>query len=486
MTNKFAENLRSNTNFTETENGCLTNKSTLSEVLDFYALGGALRQRAEDDIVRMFSAAIGEDALLATRILFYLRDIRGGQGERRTFRTILAYMGNAHPDIVRKNLENIPFYGRWDDLFALIGTRCEQDVLELIKTQLQADIEAERPSLLAKWIKSNKNKTWAAIYRKTREYLGMTSEQFRKTITALRQKIKIVETRMCANEWDRIQYDALPSKASFKHANAFKKHDEDRYNAFIDAVKAGTKKINASTLYPYDLVRKLYNAHPTDPIIETMNVLWAALTDYTRGENALVLADTSGSMFTNAQALPLYTSISLAIYFAERNTGPFNGYFMGFSRVPTMYRLSGTNIYEKVQAVRHSQSACENTDLIACFKLILDTAVKQHLPQEEMPRKLYIVSDMEFDIAYPGNTKTAFQAIDQMYANAGYTRPILVFWNVNARHDQVAVTKDEQGTFLVSGSSPSVFKYTMEEKTGTPIEFMLSVLNAERYQRVIV
>jgi hypothetical protein len=478
--------LRGNANFTETENGCLTNRSTLSEVLDFFALGGALRQRTESDIVRLFASSFGEDALLATRTAFYLRDVRGGQGERRTFRTILKYLANAHPDIVRKNLENIPFFGRWDDIFALVGTKCEKDAFELVRNQLASDVESDHPSLLAKWIKSNKNKTWLAIYRKTREYLGMNSETFRKTIVALRKKIKIVETRMCANEWGEIEYDALPSRASLVHAKAFKKHDGDRYDAFIDCVKNGVKKINASTLYPYDIVRSIFKARFDEPDDESLNVLWDALPDYTRGENALVLADTSGSMQTNAKSLPLYVSVSLAIYFAERNAGPFQGYFMGFSRTPTFYKIRGTTIHEKVMSVKRATSACENTDLIACFKLILDTAIQSGVGQEDMPTKLYIISDMEFDRAYPGNKKTAYGTIDEMFASSGYARPALVFWNVNARRDQVPVTKDEHGTFLVSGASPSIFKNAMETRVATPIDLMLDVLNSERYQRVVV
>lgn len=456
-------------NKTLTENNALTYKSTTSKVLDLFSMGGALRTREPKEIEKFVSQALAEDKLLAIKCLFYLRDIRGGQGERRTFREGLKILSNYNPEETKKILHLVPEYGRWDDLFYLDNIEIDK----IIKAQITLDIKAERPSLLAKWMpseNSNSEKT-RELARKVRIYLGYSSKNYRKLLTQLRNKIKIVESQMSRNQWNKINYEFVPSKATMVYRDAFKKHDEVRYGKYLTSVEKGEKKINTKTLFPYEIVRQAKEENNV-----TLELLWEKLPDYTRGdEKALVVADVSGSMM----GLPINISVSLAMYFAERNKGVFQNKFITFSERPELQEVKGNNLNQKIRNLERAHWD-GNTNLQAVFDLILDTAVKNKVKKADMPATIYIISDMEFDEATSSNDRTNFEVIKDKYNEAGYTMPILVFWNVSSRQDNVAVTQNENGVVLVSGASPSTFKMAIQRTT--PYEFMLSVLNSKRYK----
>ena len=250
--------LKKELNITTTENGALVRKTTYNSCLDLFALVGSVRNRESKEIITLFEKAYNEDQLTAMKILFYLRDIRGGIGERNTFRVIAKYMADAHTTSMRKNLEFISEFGRWDDLYAFIDTSLQNDALEIIKKQLSKDLESENPSLLAKWMPSE-NTSSSTTKRNatiTRKYLKMSPKTYRKTLTKLRKKIDIVETKLCENNYKDIEYDKLPSGAGLKYKDAFFRHDEERYKQFIEDVSNGKTKINSSTLFPYELVRE--------------------------------------------------------------------------------------------------------------------------------------------------------------------------------------------------------------------------------------
>lgn len=474
----FVKAMLKTSNQTLTENGAVTNKSTLSPLLDFFALGGALRTRSAEDKRKLFLEAFSENALLATKCLFYFRDIRGGQGERQTFRDIIKICPMLDPDPIMKNLHLIPEYGRWDDFFELKGTKYEDQMISLIKTQLSIDISSDRPSLLAKWMPSinTSSKKKRALAKWFTIKLLKNDKSYRKMLSILRAKIKVVEREMCSKKWDQIQYDHVPSQASKRYRKAFKKHDETRYTIYIQACLTGEKKIKAQTLYPYQLVEGYLNRRESKD--DTIEALWKNLPNYcVNGESGIVVADTSSSM--NGQ--PITVAVSLAIYFAERNKGPFQDVFISFSHEPKFHTLKGKSLWEKIQ-VLDREDWSQNTDLIAVFDLILETAKHCKVLQADMPTKLYIVSDMEFDAA--ADRSTNFDAIRQKYKDAGYVMPSLTFWNVDARHNQSPVTKDDKNVFLISGLSPSIFKSAMTSKAVNPVDLMLDVLNGDRYKAI--
>jgi len=498
------EHLKNATNFAHTENGALAHRTTKSDVLDFFATGGAMRQRDEQSIIRAFTKAFSEDALLALKALFYFRDIRGGQGERRLFRVIVRYMGMNQPyaDVLKKNLHLFEEYGRWDDIYALFDTRLEQDVLTLIKENW------DKPSLMAKWlhsinfpslkkgkdgVKHKRNLTpekrqKIAYAKRTAKYLGLSEEQYRKALAKKRSAINLLETLMSQNRWEEIQFDKLPSKAGLQYREAFKRHTPERYQAFLDSLKKGEKKINASTLYPYELVLKAFQRNDV-----TVDEMWKALPDY-MGDNAvngMVVADVSGSMTAtsyHSSIRPLDVSISLAMYMAERNkSAVYKDHFMTFSNRPQLVKIQGKTLHEKVTNMYRAHWEM-NTNVKAVFDMILNTAKKHNIPQNEMIGVIFIVSDMEFDSADRGasKSKTLFQTIRSEYHAAGYEMPKLVFWNVNARNDQFPVTMTDNGVQLVSGASPSIFRNLLAGTNLSAYDLMLEVLNADRYAQVTV
>jgi hypothetical protein len=495
--NPLVRGLAKATNATLTENGALTNKSTLSNVLDWFAAGGALRERQESEIVNLFQKAYGTDALMALKVLFYFRDIRGGQGERRTFRTCLNWLAKNHKDVVLNNLENVPFFGRWDDLYVLDGTPLEAAALDLIKRQLLTDMEAMREgesvTLLAKWMKSENtsSKESVRLARKTRESLGWSPRQYRKNLSALRAYIDVVEVKMCSKEFTAIDFQKVPSKALMNYKKAFKKHDLSRWGEYLSKVEKGEAKIHAKALFPYELLKAVW-AEQDEMSIKALDLQWKNQVDYLKDNphKGLVLADCSGSMTSN-EMLPLAVAVSLAIYFAERNTGAFKDTFMTFSSQCQLQRLCGSNLKERAHNLTR-EGWCGSTNLQSAFEAILTAAVQNRVEEKDMPSVLYIVSDMEFNVAcgtYDGrrgsySATTNFDAAKQKYAAAGYKFPRIVFWNVNARNDQFPITEDENGVCLVSGASPSILKSVLSGKEFNPMAILEETIGNERYDRV--
>ena len=502
MGNSFVKSMQKENNYTYTENGALALKSTSSDIVDLFGVIGALRKRSDSDIERLFSKAFAEDALLATRMSFYARNVRGGLGERRTAKVIWKYLAMTRPEIMRKNLVYIPHFGRWDDLYVLEGTPVEDEMWELIKIQFEEDLAAlnngsakkEGISLLAKWLKSvnTSNHESRRLGKKTARKLGLSDKEYRKSLSRMRAFLDVVEVKMSANEWDKIKYSGVTSRAMTIYRNAFERHDEEGFNAYKESLVSGETKVNASTLFPYNIMEAydlsfsanwrdsyLTMRRPYDTILEEQ---WKALPNYVEGENnVLVMADTSGSM----SGRPLMTSIGLAMYFAERNRGVFKDVFMTFSNNPKFVTLKGDTLYDRVKSV---ESIVENTDIERAFQLILDTAVENNIPADEMPKALIIISDMEFDYQVNGNDKhnLYYDRFVEMYAEAGYVIPTIIFWNVDSRQDTFHVVSDKKGVQLASGQSTSTFKTILQNIGKTPYEAVLEVLYAPEYDMITI
>lgn len=463
--------------YTYTENGALTLNTTNSAVLDMFSMGGAMRSRTDKEIVALFRNAFKEDPVLAMKCLFYIRDCRGGLGEKRFFRVILKYLKDTYKDIpLDKVIKLTSEYGSWKDVFQTLNP---PDYFSIVAPQFIKDASNGCPSMMEKYMPS----IGGSANKKAEEFarlLKITPRQYRKTLSLLRGKLKLVETMLSEQKWDEIKYSAVPSKAMMKYNKAFGRHDYERFSEFIENVKKGTEKINASTLYPYEIYKSLKNGSIKD---NEATALWDNLPDYTNGKNAIVMADVSGSM-TWGDGLPILISVSLALYFAERNKGKFNGSFMTFSTNPEVVKVKGKTLSEKMNNISTARWS-GTTDLQKAFDLILSAGLRDSIPQEEMPEVIYIISDMEFNTATRGSgiDKTNFDAIKEKYSNAGYTIPRVVFWNVNSHQDNVPVSKNELGVALVSGASPSVFKIAVD-KDCSPEKILLNTLNSERYKAV--
>lgn len=488
----FLEDLRKEENLTYTENGALTNRSTNSYCLDLFATIGALRNAEDNEIISRFIKAYTEDNNMAMKILFFARDIRGGLGERRVFRSIWKWLSLHEAESVRKNITNVPEYGRFDDLLSLLGGPCEKDMLSFIKEQLDKDLAAlkigESVSLLAKWLPSvnTSNKDSVKTAKKLAKALGFSDTEYRKVLVSLRAEIKLMENYLRDKDYS-FSYEKQPSKALYKYRLAFLRNDRERYSAFLEKAEKNPSVMNTGTLTPYDVVAPIINKDKERVVISkwerrSMDVTWKALPDYTGAENALVVVDGSASMYWYGEYIPAAVAQSLGIYFAEHNKGCFHNHFITFSENPRLIEVKGKDIVEKLRYCM-SFNECANTDLQRTFDLILNTAIQNKAKQEEIPEKLYIISDMEFDGCVENAEITNFECAKKKFAKYGYRLPQIVFWNVNSRNLQQPVTKNEQGVALVSGASPQIFSM-LSEGILDPYSFMLETLSAKRYERI--
>ena len=488
--------LKQEANQTFTENGAVTYRSTFSDCLDLFATIGAIRFANERDIEERFARAYAEDKDIAMKILFFARDIRGGLGERRVFRIILRWLAGNAEETLRKNLEYVSEYGRYDDLLALIDTPCEKPMLDVLKKQFDADMEALQNdgnvSLLAKWLPSvnTSNAQAVAHAKRIARHFGMRDAEYRKALSALRAKSDIIENRLRKRDYT-FDYSKQPSKAMYQYRKAFIRNDRERYLGFIDRVSCGEANIHTDTLYPYELVSSclkdsVWNRtrQISDEEAASLNAMWENLPDFTDGENNLAVIDTSGSMYSAYwKPSPASVALSLGLYFAERNTGIYQNHFISFSAKPRLIEIKGDSFVDRVRYLT-TFNEIANTNLEAVFDLILRTAVKYKVPQEELPKRLYIISDMEFDMCTQNADMTNFENAKRKFAKKGYHLPEVIFWNVASRNVQQPVTKNEQGVALVSGCTPRLFSMTMKGAL-EPYIFMMEVVNSERYSPIV-
>ncbi|MBP3322011.1 MAG: DUF2828 family protein [Clostridia bacterium] len=483
-----------------TENGGVTLATTGSACLDLFSAAGGLRHEKEEEILSRFVRAFTENRSLAMKLLFYARDVRGGLGERRFFKVILKWLAKNEPETVRRNLDRISEYGRYDDLLVLMGTPLEREMLFLIRRQLSKDMEAMEQgapvSLLAKWLPSvnTSNKKAVCQAKRIARALSMNDRAYRKQLVQLRAYIRILENDLRTGNYT-FDYEQQPSKALFKYKKAFWRNDEERYLEFLSRASSGRAVLHSDTLYPYELVDPYlsalwHNQCFMRPISEqekqTLNATWAALPDYGGEEDVLAVVDTSGSMYTGTLPKPASVALSLGLYFAERNKGAFRNHFIEFSKSPRLIELKGESFADRLRYAA-SFNEVANTDLEAVFDLILQTAVKNGLSQDRLPSKLIIISDMEFDRCVTRGELTHFENAKKNYAACGYRLPKIVFWNVANRHGHTPVSKNEQGVLLVSGCTPRLFETVALGSTEkmTPYAMMLEVLGSKRYEPIV-
>jgi hypothetical protein len=465
---------------TVTENGMVTNSSTLNATLDLFFTIGAIRKsintpEGKQRLIAKFEAARNEDALITRKLLFWARDVRGGAGEREAFRVLLRHASVNYTEDVIQNVHLIAEYGRWDDVFSLIGTSAEKAAIDLIVSELKAG-----NGLLAKWLPRLGGKVADRkkfIANRVRSAMDMSPKQYRKMLVEL---TRVVETSMCAREFDKINYEHVPSLAMSRYSKAFDKNDNERFAKYKESLAKGEAKVNASAVYPYDITKNLSYGDS-----KLANEQWKALPNYMEGSNERVLpvCDVSGSMSTTVggNTTAMEVCISLGLYISERNEGAFKDAFVTFSSNPRLQYLTGDlkSRYRQLQTADWGYS----TDLEATFRFILDQAIKHNVAESEMPTCILIMSDMEFNEATRHND-TALDMIKRKYEEAGYTLPKIVFWNLCSRQDNFPVTSNDQGVALVSGFSPSILSTVLKGGAMNPVQIMLDTLNTPRYEAI--
>jgi hypothetical protein len=462
-----------------TENGMKARKSTANPCVDLFFNIGAMRGK---DVIPAFVAAYVHDPVTAIRIALWARDVRGGAGERKIFRDILKYMETNDPETAKKIVLRIPELGRWDDMLVANGPLKDYS-FSLIQSAL-----IDGNGLAAKWM-PRKGKDAVEL----REFMQWSPKYYRKTLVNL---TKVVESQMCANDWDNINFNHVPSVASSRYKKAFARHT-DKYKEWTAAlvstdpeVKASVK-VNAGAVYPYDVLKGVasvsgfYNGY-SDANLQHIQAQWDALPNFVGNANILPLVDVSGSMTTPAGGHKsksgvscLDVAISLGLYLADKNTGKFKDTFLTFSSDPQLLNLRG-NILDKIKQMVTSKWTM-NTDLHKAIHKILVVAVAGNVPQSEMPKILLILSDMQFD-SCTNYDDSAMEMIERKYAEFGYEVPKIVFWNLNSK-DNAPVKFDKSGTALVSGFSPSIVKAVLagDMEDFTPEAIMNKTIMNERY-----
>ena len=476
MSNAFANAVANTIKYSLTANGMLTFDSSLDPCVDFFFAVGSSRGK---DLVPQFERAYNSNPTAALRILFWARDIRGGAGERETFRKLFKHYANSNPARLKDLIVLVPEYGRWDDLLGLIGpirplgVGYDELALNVITREL-----TKGNGLCAKWMPRR-----GPVARAIRHKMFLTPKEYRQLIVGL---TRVVETQMCARTWDQINYNQVPSVAAARYQKAFTKHDPIRYEEYKKGLVTGESKINATAVYPYDVIKSV--SYGDENVAAAQ---WEALPNYLGDNSIIPMVDTSGSMSCKVNGTGVLTcmdvSVSLGLYIADKQTGPFKDLFLTFNHNSRLELLRG-NFLSKLNQLRHA-SWGGNTNLASAFDEILRIAVTNSLTQADMPKYLLILSDMEFDLAtgsrYGNKSLRAQDMAAEKYADAGYTLPKIVYWNLNARPGNVPVKFDEDGTALVSGFSPAIMKSILSARDFSPVGIMLETINTDRYSAIV-
>lgn len=440
-------------------NGMSAYKSSLLKNLDLFFKIGTSRG---SDISDTFGAALGEDVETAAKILLYGRDVRGGNGERQRFRDLLKAL--VEDDLVSvaikaQVIRKTPEVGRYDDLHCLVGTAYEDFALNVHLDGIKTG-----NGLACKWAPRK-----GPIALKLRELWDVTPKFYRKHIV---NHTQVVETQMCQGEWGAISYKGVPSVASKVYAKAFKRQDGERYSAYLESVMKGETTMNARAIFPHDIYNSSNQGSPQ------ADAQWKSLPNYLEGvnERIMVVSDVSGSM----SGMPMAVSVSLGIYFAERLEGVFKDCLITFSEKPSIFKMKGKTLKDRIREIEGMNWGM-STNLESVFDLVLDKAVEYKLTAEQLPTKVLIISDMQFNHAISGSQDRALVMIRKKYEAAGYEMPQLVFWNVNSSDSgNIPVKFNDNGVALLSGSSPAVVKACLGADID-PMKVMIKALSDPRY-----
>lgn len=474
LNNSFINNLEC-LNYKVNTKGGLYYSSTYDHNLDFFAM--ASRYMSNESLHKLFINAYTEASFKATAILLFMLDIREGRGERRIFNLLFKDLCYLNYHLALKVLYLIPSLGRYDYLLSSYNTPLWKDTVLLIKNELLKDKQSTNPNLLSKWLPSvrthNKNNALAITLAKD---LGLSVKDYRHLLSTLRSKLSIVEANITKHEYEKIDYSFVPSQAMKCYNHLFSKYDGDRFNNYILDLKKNKTKVNSKVLAPYEIIKEYFKGTTKKDLLDSM---WQGMNDFLDGNksNALVLADTSGSM-TSYNYLPMASALGLAIYIAERNKGVFHDCFINFSSHPSLQKLTGKSLSEKLRSINYDNWE-SITNIDEALKLILNATLKSD--PKDAPTHLIIISDMEFDCTV--EDKPNYEYWKEQYSKYNLTIPKVIFWCVSGNMRGVPITKHNNGTTIISGFSPAVFKGILDIENYSPVNAMNKII--EKYENLL-
>lgn len=503
MKNSFWNELEQLNNITVTTNGDKSYKSSLSGLCDLMFKGPNEKDKMMIvENYRMFLEAFYESPVDAIRLLFYIRDCRGGQGTKAFFRNVMLCLSCYKPEIACQIIKYIPEYGSWDDVIYLFKNRdkmhfsSQNTIFTMICEQIAEDskniMDNKSCSLLFKWMPSENTSSAETVRaaKEMRKLLKMNSHDYRVMLSAGRKYVDIVERKLCAKKYEYIDYKTVPAKAMLKYRNAFMRNDEKHFNKYLADLEAGKTKINAGTLYPFDLVNKLtdmsgfsVNPNLSDADIKVIENQWKALPNFfdNKSDNSIVVADVSGSMTGN----PIKVCLSLALYIAERNKGIFHNKFITFSANPSLENLRGNNLRERLMNLTRAEWDM-NTNIDAVFQLLYNAVTPETI--KDMPSSIYIISDMQFDSCCTGGKSTVFEKWQKKFkTELKIDLPKVIFWNVSEYGcNTMPITIHNTGAMLVSGFSPAIIKFIMNNDVIDTLGLIKSITESERYNNIVI
>lgn len=464
--------------------GRTTYEHSLNHALSFFAKAGSLFEKrksfygkaSEDTALSLFQKSFIVDPEISMKLLFYLRDCRGGSGNRSGTRSIYKWL--AQEEVYNKwlqvNLHLLPLYGRWDDLRSLFKTPLQTEAATFWATaMLNGD------TLACKWA-DRKDKPLLYAIRAMRPMIN-NEATFRKFL-AHRRKNHIVEYKMCSNLWNEIKYETVPSVAMARYTKAFNTHDAERFEAYKRALETGEKTVHADVLFPHDCVRTVRYGDK-----KIADAQFDALPNYMEGsgERIIVIADTSGSMssIVSGRIRAVDVSQGLALYCSAKieRDNPFHKKYIQFESESTFTDWGGKKFSQVVDNPAYFNGAVGGTRIDTALMGILRMAQYFNLLQEQMPTTLLIISDMQFHYGVDGNGTEVDKCIEK-WIQAGYEPPKIVYWNT-AGYQGSPATAFSKNVALVSGFSPSVLKNIFAGKDLTPVGVMLETL--KKYEIII-
>lgn len=463
-------------NFAFTENGDKAYLSTGSYCLDYFSIIGGMRYNYQNSI-KLFLQAFYENPKTAIKLLFFVRDIKEGLGERNIFRYTFNMLSNMYPDVCKQLIEYIPQYGRYDDLLCCYETPLRKDIVALIEKQLKQDIENKQNSkpisLLSKWLPSINTSNFEArsLASKLCQSLNMTKEEYRKTLSYLRKDL-IIENNLRESDYT-FDYAQIPGGAMLKYKNTFFRKDVERYHNYLKNVKSGKEKMNTQTLYPYQIIRRLQNYSISEEEKESLDVMWNNFDKTNISSKTIVVRDGSGSMYDNAPASAISVATSLAILFAEQLQGEFKNKFITFSHNPKLIEIKGNTISEKYEYISKFDDV-SNTDIKKVYDLILKVYKHKEFKKEDALDRIVIISDMEFD-EIEAYDKTSYLYFKEKFEKLGFEIPEVVFWNVRTRNIHFPVT-NAANVKLVSGASQNIINKLVSNEGDDAYELMLECI----------
>ncbi|MGG7177631.1 DUF2828 family protein [Clostridium paraputrificum] len=476
-----------------------------SALLTFYGRCQLLRDEKKEETIKIFNNAFNEDPIKAMKILFYIRDKYNGLGERSTFKIIINYLGRTNNKYLRENIDLIPVYGRWDDLYALFNTKLEDEVIRLFKEQIQKDLNSDKPSTLCKWLKSENatSETTRQLAKRTRILLNLSSKEYRHLLTKLRSKAETIETYISRGRWGDIQYGNLSAANLKKYHKTFMRHDKDRYSAFLNLNIAKKRNedlhLNSTKIvdkyFPYNILERIVN-NKIDYTSTDYKEIWSKLPDYLEDQEGDTLAciGLMGETMKKIKKSPaFYASVSTALYLLENNKGRYKDYIVTMKPTPNFKRVKGTDIFSRIEEII-TYSLNEEVNVESALDLILFAAIKHNISSSDIPKRLFFITDGKCNISLlsiKGDKQTPYfinaeeyENIKEKWSLAGYTIPALTFWIIDGVRENSNVIMDNNSFIIASGYSHNVFISILKDEYTSTEDLMNIMFNDNRYSNI--